>query len=136
MSLGCPGPATGIVVQIDHDFRHHIAPRCCDMAKRNRLWGAERIRGELLKLGVRVSKRTIQKYMKDVRSRSGGQSWATLQSPSSPSPSSEGFTTTIGEPRDYCIRRRMSLVATTGPTSRVPLVLSLNRVMTIGGVGK
>jgi transposase InsO family protein len=48
------------------------------MAKRNRLWGAERIRGELLKLGVRVSKRTIQKYMKDVRSRSGGQSWATF----------------------------------------------------------
>jgi putative transposase len=31
------------------------------MAKENRLWGAERIRGELLKLGVRVSKRTIQK---------------------------------------------------------------------------
>jgi hypothetical protein len=28
-----------------------------DMAKRNRLWGAERIRGELLKLGARVSKR-------------------------------------------------------------------------------
>jgi hypothetical protein len=26
------------------------------MAKENRLWGAERIRGELLKLGVRVSK--------------------------------------------------------------------------------
>ena len=35
-----------------------------DMAKRNRLWGAERIRGDLLKLGVRVGKRTIQKYMK------------------------------------------------------------------------
>jgi hypothetical protein len=49
-----------------------------DMAKRNRLWGAERIRGELVKLGVRVSKRTIQKYMKDVRSRGGGQSWATF----------------------------------------------------------
>ena len=48
------------------------------MAKRNRLWGAERIRGELLKLGVRVSKRTIQKYMKGVRSKSGGQSWATF----------------------------------------------------------
>jgi putative transposase len=30
-----------------------------DMAKRNRLWGAERIRGELLKLGIHVSKRTI-----------------------------------------------------------------------------
>ena len=49
-----------------------------DMAKRNRLWDAERIRGELLKLGVRVSKRTIQKYMKGVRSKSGGQSWATF----------------------------------------------------------
>ena len=31
------------------------------MALNNRLWGAERIRGELLKLGIRVSKRTIQK---------------------------------------------------------------------------
>lgn len=31
------------------------------MATENRLWGAERIRGELLKLGLRVCKRTIQK---------------------------------------------------------------------------
>jgi putative transposase len=45
------------------------------MAKENRLWGAERIRGELLKLGVRVSKRTIQKYMPKVR-RASGQTWA------------------------------------------------------------
>jgi putative transposase len=29
------------------------------MDNENRLWGAERIRGELLKLGIRVSKRTI-----------------------------------------------------------------------------
>src|SRR5215472_18112098 len=29
------------------------------MARDNRLWGAERIRGELLKLGIRVSERTI-----------------------------------------------------------------------------
>ena len=33
-----------------------------EMAKNNRLWGAERIRGELLKLDMRVCKRTIQKY--------------------------------------------------------------------------
>jgi putative transposase len=39
-----------------------------EMAKENRLWGAERIRGELLKLGIRVCKRTIQKYMRNVRS--------------------------------------------------------------------
>src|ERR1041385_6413926 len=30
------------------------------MVSENWLWGAERIRGELLKLGIRVSKRTIQ----------------------------------------------------------------------------
>ena len=34
------------------------------------MWGAERIRGELLKLGIRVAKRTIQKYMRAVRSQS------------------------------------------------------------------
>mgnify|MGYP001820099486 CR=1 FL=1 len=31
------------------------------MAKDNLTWGAERIRGELLKLGLRVSKSTVQK---------------------------------------------------------------------------
>ena len=36
-----------------------------DMIAKNRLWGAERIRGELLKLGIHVCKRTIQKYMMD-----------------------------------------------------------------------
>jgi hypothetical protein len=48
------------------------------MAKDNRLWGAERIRGELLKLGLRVCKRTIQKYMRNVRTHQPrGQTWAT-----------------------------------------------------------
>ncbi len=32
------------------------------MAAENVTWGAERIRGELLKLGIRVAKRTIQRY--------------------------------------------------------------------------
>ena len=35
-----------------------------EMAKDNPRWGAERIRGELLKVGIRVSKRTIQRYMR------------------------------------------------------------------------
>src|ERR1019366_200068 len=49
-------------------------------ASANRLWGAERIRGELLKLGVKVSKRTIQKYMKAVRPRAPrGQRWSTFR---------------------------------------------------------
>ncbi len=50
-----------------------------EMARDNRLWGAERIRGELLKLGLRVCKRTIQKYMRKVRTaRPRGQNWRTF----------------------------------------------------------
>jgi len=49
------------------------------MANENRLWGAERIRGELLKLGIKVCKRTIQKYMpKERKSPSSSQTWATF----------------------------------------------------------
>jgi putative transposase len=50
-----------------------------EMASENRLLGAERIRGELLKLGIRVCKRTIQKYMRTVRTHPPrGQKWATF----------------------------------------------------------
>ncbi len=49
------------------------------MAKENQLWGAERIRGELLKMGIEVSKRTIQRYMpKDRKEHSSSQTWATF----------------------------------------------------------
>jgi len=49
------------------------------IAQENLSWGAERIRGELLKLGLRVSKSTIQKYMYKVRKRgSPKQIWATF----------------------------------------------------------
>ncbi len=50
-----------------------------EMATNNRLWGAERIRGELLKLGLRVCKRTVQKYMRGVRRHQPrGQKWSTF----------------------------------------------------------
>ena len=49
------------------------------MAVENYLWGAERIRGELMKLGIEVSKRTIQKYMpKDRKSHVSSRIWATF----------------------------------------------------------
>jgi putative transposase len=49
------------------------------MARDNPLWGAERIRGELLKLGIRVSKRTVQKYLRQaVPPRPTGQAWGTF----------------------------------------------------------
>jgi hypothetical protein len=50
-----------------------------EMARDNRLWGAERIRGELLKLGIRVCKRTIQNYMRQVSTTGPrGQNWKTF----------------------------------------------------------
>ena len=49
------------------------------MAEGNLLWGAERIQGELLKLGIAVAKRTVQKYMRPVcPSHASGQTWATF----------------------------------------------------------
>lgn len=49
------------------------------MAKENPLWGAERIRGELLKLGIKVCKRTIQKYKpKAEKASSSSQTWASF----------------------------------------------------------
>ena len=38
-----------------------------DIAADNQLWGAERIRGELLKVGIKVAKRTVQRYMRQAR---------------------------------------------------------------------
>ncbi len=50
-----------------------------EMATNNRLWGAERLRGELLKLGLRICKRTIQKSMRTVRTQQPrGQKWSTF----------------------------------------------------------
>jgi len=47
------------------------------MATANRLWGADRIRGELLKLDVRVSERTIQEYLRSTRPRRpASRSWS------------------------------------------------------------
>ena len=49
------------------------------MARENRTWGAKRIRGELLKLGMRVAKSTIQRYIKQVRyPGSSQQTWRTF----------------------------------------------------------
>jgi putative transposase len=48
------------------------------MARQNPLWGAERIRGELLKLGIHLSKSTIQKYLPNARSPRPSQTWTTF----------------------------------------------------------
>jgi len=53
-----------------------------EMAVDNRTWRAKRIQGELLKLGIKVSKGTVKKYMRRARKglppRNHGQTWATF----------------------------------------------------------
>jgi len=47
------------------------------MSRANGLWGAPRIHGELLKLGIEVAQSTVAKYMVK-RPRQPGQSWTTF----------------------------------------------------------
>jgi len=50
-----------------------------EMAATDRPWGMDRIRGELLKLDIGVSKRTIQRSLRQARPpRRSGQRWATF----------------------------------------------------------
>ena len=50
------------------------------MSRDNPLWGTERIRGELLKLGIVVSNRSIRRYRWRKPMPAGIQSWRTFLS--------------------------------------------------------
>ena len=71
-----------------------------ELAAANRLWGAERIRGELLKLDICVAKWTIQKYLRDARpprrASPGRRSCATMPGTSGPATSSRSRTCSSG----------------------------------------
>ncbi len=50
-----------------------------EMATANQLWGTEGIRGELLKVGIKVAKRTVERDMLQAcPPRPGGHTWATF----------------------------------------------------------
>ena len=61
--------------------RPRIDSPCRDLigrlADENRLWGAPRIHGELLKLGVVVSERTVSRYLRE-RPKRPSQTWRTF----------------------------------------------------------
>jgi hypothetical protein len=59
--------------RIDSDVRDLIR----HMSTENRLWGAPRIHGELLKLGIAVSERTVSRYLPD-RTTGRSQTWRTF----------------------------------------------------------
>jgi hypothetical protein len=63
------GGRTPISLQVRHLIR--------EMSLANPLWGAPRIHGELLKLGIEVAQSTVAKYMGRGR-RPPGQSWKTF----------------------------------------------------------
>jgi putative transposase len=60
----------------------HLTPEVRDlivtMSRTNRLWGTERIRGEVLKLGIDVSNRSIRRYRRRGPARSPSQTWRTF----------------------------------------------------------
>ena len=62
--------------------RPQLSPEIRDlivtMSRENRLWGAERIRGELLKLGIVVSNRSIRRYRWRGPSCPASQTWRTF----------------------------------------------------------
>ena len=60
--------------RLSHEIRELIAT----MANENPLWGTERIRGELLKLGIVVSSRSTRRYRRRRPSRPPSKSWRTF----------------------------------------------------------
>ena len=62
--------------------RRRVAPETVDlirqMSRANPLWGAPRIHGELLKLGISVGQRTVATYMVSHRSGSKSQTWTSF----------------------------------------------------------
>jgi putative transposase len=62
--------------------RKGVAPETVDlirqMSRANPLWGAPRIHGELVKLGIRLAQRTVAKYMVPHPSRSTSQTWTSF----------------------------------------------------------
>jgi hypothetical protein len=95
-----------------------------EMATKNRLWGAERIRGELLKLGIKVSKRTSPGLIRASGSgfRTPRRTTTTTARSSSFRCSAASITTTKG-PRDPSRFKRMHEVATTSLTVLVDLLV-------------
>jgi hypothetical protein len=48
------------------------------MARENPRWGSVRIQGELRKLGIEVSARSVRRYRRAVKRRPPSQSWRTF----------------------------------------------------------
>jgi transposase InsO family protein len=90
------------------------------MALDNRLWGAERIHGELLKLGLSVATSTIQGYIARFRSTPRGQSWSTFLR----NQAAAIWSCDLFEVRDLCMRAHYVFVVMHLETRRLLLATS------------
>jgi len=59
-------------------LRQEVRDLIARLSQENRLWGTERIRGELLKLGITVSARSIRRYRWRGPTRYPTQTWRTF----------------------------------------------------------
>ncbi len=59
-------------------LREEVRALIARISRENPLWGSERIRGELLKLGIVVSNRSVRRYRWQKPHGQGGQSWRTF----------------------------------------------------------
>lgn len=86
--------------KIDVETRHLIRKISCE----NPLWGARRITGELLKLGIDVCETTVAKYIVKASKRTG-QPWKTFLDNHMNGIASKDFAIvpTIGFKRLYCL---------------------------------
>jgi putative transposase len=90
------------------------------MALDNRLWGAERIHGELLKLGFCVATSTVQGYISGFRSTPRGQSWSTFLR----NQAAAIWSCDLFEVRDVCLRAHYVFVVMHLETRRLLLATS------------
>ncbi len=93
-----------------------------EMAAKNRLWGAERIRGELLKLGIQVCKRTVQKYMRSAHGSSNSRHGEWFMSALPDHRPTLGWRNSFGKPLLMGKHRSTSFVITIANLGLVSLV--------------
>ncbi len=84
------------------------------------MWGAERIQGELLRLGFSIAASTIQGYIARFRSTSRGQSWSTFLR----NQAAAIWSCDLFEVRDLCLRAHYVFVVMHLETRRLLLTRS------------
>jgi hypothetical protein len=82
-ALASPGLASVLALEVPLPRRAsssqpEVQELIATLSRENRLWGTERIRGELLKLGIVVSNRSIRRYRWRGPRRPSSQTWRTF----------------------------------------------------------